>query len=133
MLCTLFKELFYSIPTVEAAKSEFSVISPILSRALEYVNERIYEIRDFREICSALFISESYLYRLFAKELKKSPSAYVREKRLLAAERMIADGAKPTEIYSKVGFLDYTVFYRNYKSFFGISPIETRNRKRAVN
>ena len=116
------KELFYSLPTINAATGSGSVISPILTDALEYVNKNLFTIKDISEVSSALFVSPSYLYRLFAKELRKTPKEYIREKRLLAAEDLISKGAKPTEIFSRCGFLDYTVFYRNYKSFFGKSP-----------
>jgi AraC-like DNA-binding protein len=31
-------------------------------------------------------------------------------------------GAKPSEIYLKAGFEDYTSFYRSFKKFFGFPP-----------
>ena len=127
VLLLLINELFYALKIGRSfEKREIKEINPTLSAALRYINDNLFSLQSISEVADALFITESYLYRLFAKELKKTPKAYLREKRLLAAEDMISKGAKPTEIFSACGFLDYTVFYRNYKSFFGKSPSSSK-------
>ena len=68
------------------------------------------------------FVTESYLFRLFKNELKQTPLKYITSKRLLLAERLISDKERPTAVYEKCGFTDYTTFYRNYRAFFGHSP-----------
>lgn len=122
LLPSIIKELCYAISTLKVTESDYSVISPMLTEALKYINSHLGTLSDMREVAEKLFVSESYLYRLFAKELKKTPRAYINEKRLLTARNMILKGEKPTEIFSKCGFGDYTAFYRNYKALFGIPP-----------
>ena len=50
---------------------------------------------------------------------------YIKTKRLLAAREMIRIGEKPTNVYLKVKYNDYTTFFRAYKEFFGYSPSDT--------
>ena len=70
--------------------------------------------------------TESYLYRLFKRELFKTPKKYLTEKRLLHAQRELKKGGKPTEVAEACGFDDYTTFYRNYVDHFGKAPSEER-------
>ena len=119
----LLSELFFNLhlfPTLPS--KEISPLSPLISKALSYINENLCTIRDIEELAGHLFVSESYLFRLFKRELKQSPKKYITTKRLLAAQKRIADGESPTKVYEACGFNDYTAFYRNYKEFFGHAP-----------
>ena len=98
--------------------------NPTLSRALDYIRENLTEIKDIDEICSALYITKSYLHHLFNQHLKIPPAKYITTKRLIFARRRILKGARPTEIYQSAGFCDYATFYRNYKRHFGYSPTQ---------
>ena len=81
------------------------------------------------EVAKSCFVSESYLFRLFKKELKQTPAKYVAAKRLLLAERLIGEGVTPTSVYEKCGFNDYTTFYRNYCSHFGHAPSIAKTKR----
>jgi AraC-like DNA-binding protein len=74
------------------------------------------------EVASALFVSESYLSRLFRRELHQSPGRYIRDKRLLVARDRIAQGEHPSAVAAACGFSDYTTFWRGYKALFGTPP-----------
>ena len=124
ILTGLLCELFYLLSVTPATENtdEPTVTSPTLSLALSYINENLITLKSVDEVARSCFVTESYLYRLFKNELHKTPAKYITSKRLLLAERMILDGEKPTGVYEKCGFSDYTTFYRNYRSFFGHSP-----------
>ena len=119
----LLSELFYNI---RLFPEEFSktkdTLSPLISKALKYVNDNLCTVSDVKEIAARLFVSESYLFRLFRKELHQTPKKYIMEKRLLFARQMIRSGEKPSAVFKHCGFLDYTTFYRNYTAFFGHAP-----------
>ena len=122
-------ELFYSIHLFSNTFSkEFTSLSPLVSNALQYINKNLCSITDIGEVSNYLFVSESYFFRLFKKELHQSPKKYILEKRLLLAEKMLSQGEKPTAVSEKCGFSDYTTFYRNFVSFFGHSPSSEQNR-----
>ena len=123
----LVEEIIFNIPLIEKNReSDFLVINPILSKALSYIGENLYTIRDISEVADAVFVTESYLYRLFKRELFKSPKKYITEKRLLLAQNGLKKGKRPTEVAAECGFEDYTTFYRNYTELFGKSPSEER-------
>lgn len=122
----LLSELFYSLrafgessPTSEGAR-----LSPVISEFLRYVNENLCSPIDVGRVADRLYVSESYLFRLFKRELHQTPQKYIREKRLMMARRMLSEGERPTVVCTRCGFSDYTTFYRNYVSFFGYPPSE---------
>ena len=123
VLTLILKELFINLNIVrENIASDYSVVNPLLSKALKYINDNIFTVNGVSEVASALFITESYLFRLFKSELKNTPKKYINDKRLLYAQKLILNGRKPTEVYEDCGFNDYTSFYRSYIKFFGHSP-----------
>ena len=119
----LITEIFYNILTLDRSDSIPPIISnPILSKAIEYINRNIFTISSVSEISDALYVTESYLFGIFKKQLHTSPKKYINAKRLHAARNAISMGEKPSEVCAKVGFGDYTSFYRSYFKFFGHSP-----------
>ena len=127
----LLTELFYLLSVSENVSKEYSHAesSPVLSKAIAYINSHLATITDISEIASHCFVTESYLFRLFKKELHHTPKKYITEKRLLLADKRISSGEKPTFVYDKCGFSDYTTFYRNYVSFFGHSPSDKEHNQ----
>ena len=123
ILAHLLCELLYNIALFPRPlpQSEGSV-SPLISKALRYINENLYTVQQIGDIADYLFVSESYLFRLFQKELHQTPKKYILEKRLLTAQKMLQAGERPTTVCERCGFGDYTTFYRNYQAFFGHSP-----------
>ena len=72
-------------------------------------------------------MSESFLFRLFKRELHQTPLKYIREKRLMLARKMLSEEERPTAVCTRCGFSDYTTFYRNYVGFFGCRPRSGRS------
>ena len=107
---------------------ELAQISPKITEnktvldALDYIDANLLNINTVEDISSALFISKSNLQHMFSKHLGKSPKKYVVEKKLLLARREINQGAKPSEIYTRYGFSEYSAFFRAYKKAFGQAP-----------
>ena len=116
-------ELFYNIALFPRPHSPSAAsVSPLISKALKYINENLYTVQRIEEVADHLFVSESYLFRLFQKELQQTPKKYILEKRLLMAQKMLQTGERPTVVCERCGFGDYATFYRNYQAFFGHSP-----------
>ena len=123
MIC----ELFFSASLAAENKSEESLpVSPLISAALRIMNESLTKDIQIGEIAERLFVSESYLFRLFKQELHRSPKKYLNNKRLLLARKKIKEGKKPSAVCEECGFGDYTGFYRSYVSLFGHSPAEDK-------
>lgn len=97
-------------------------LNRVLEDVLQYINAHLCEIKGIDEICNELFISKSYLHKLFRHYMLITPKKYIVQKRLALARQMITSGEKPHKVYAVCGFEDYTTFFRSYKSFFGTSP-----------
>ena len=128
---SLVKELLYAAAIKKrcAGVNESVILNPLLTRAISYINQNLSALKSISEIADALFVTESYLFRIFKKELGRTPKKYITDKRLLTAETMLNRGRKPTEVAAACGFGDYATFFRCYKKFFGTHPSEKRHTK----
>lgn len=124
----LITEVIYNISLLESIdeREELSVTNPIMTQAIDYINQNLFTIKNVGEVADAIFVTESYLFKLFKKELRKGPKKYITDKRLLAAQQMIKRGEKPTTVFERCGFNDYTSFYRGYVDYFGHSPSQEK-------
>ena len=124
----LLSELFYilKLTSCKSERDPFVATSPALSKALHYINKNLTTLSDLGEVAEHCFVSDSYLFRLFKKELHQTPKKYINNKRLLLAQSKLVNGEKPTMVYASCGFSDYTTFYRNYIDFFGYPPSKTQ-------
>ena len=125
---SLLKEILYNLVLSKSDVVHIpSEISPILSRALAYINENLYSLKDLKEIAEHLFISTSYLFKLFKQQLRISPKQYVQLKRLHLAKSLLAHGKKPSAVYAECGFDSYIGFYKQYVKCFGHPPSQEKS------
>ncbi len=128
---TLFKnlltELIYllSANTATTEPTSFAGYGKTMEKAISYIDKHLFELEEIEDLCRELFISRAYIHKLFHNYLGTSPMKYIKTKRLLAAREMIRVGEKPTNVYLKVKYNDYTTFFRAYREFFGYSPSDT--------
>ena len=52
--------------------------------------------------------------------------SYLATKRIALAEQLLEDGLPANEVAERVGFHDYSVFYRAYKKTTGRSPSQVK-------
>lgn len=126
---TLVTEMLY-ICSLESqtAQNVVDQTETILKKALEYINENYPYIQSAEDISNAVFISLSYLYRIFNNKLKTSPKNYLLQKRMQMAQSFLISGVNPTAVSEMVGFKTYTAFFRSFKAFFGVSPAKLYKR-----
>ena len=103
-----------------------------LRRIISYISSNLVSINTIEDIAEGLFFSKSYLGHLFKRETGMGIMEYVRNKKVILAHRRIADGEKPTEIYTECGFSNYPSFYRAYCAYFGSSPRNLKTNKNRV-
>ncbi len=129
-LCNaLLCEVLYSAKMADGALlSSPEQKSPVVERALEYINENLFTIDDVEEVANALFLAKNYFFRVFKNAMKISPKKYITSKRLLAAQQLLRAGERATSVYLRCGFSTYPAFYKRYVEFFGYAPSEERER-----
>lgn len=127
VLYGLLKEILHNLALTETDIITIpSELSPILTRALEYVNDNLFTLSDVDELARAMSLSPPYLFKIFKQQLKISPKQYVILKRLQYAQTMIRRGKKPTEIYLDCGFQSYVGFYKHFLKTFGYPPSQEK-------
>lgn len=116
----LWMNIYINLST--SAQSVTFHTNPVISKAITYIKDHIYEPLTVRQICDALFISPTYLQQCFTKHINVTPKQYVLLQKLQLAHQELTNGANPTEIYRHYGFSNYSTFYRNYHKFYGNCP-----------
>lgn len=118
------KELIYFFSKDFSKGAEFNLKSndKTIKKILSYINDNIYSPLTIEDISTNCFLSEGHIHHIFKKQLKTSPLNYIKMKKLSIAQKLLALGNSPTEVAEKLGFEDYSVFYRNYIKFFNKKP-----------
>ena len=92
------------------------------AEVLSYINSHPGESPAVDDLAEMAHLSRYHFMRLFKEETGESVHAYVRQRKLLNAARLIREGMKTTEAAELNGFQDYSVFYRAFKETFGTAP-----------
>lgn len=95
-----------------------SSLSPLVSRALDYIDANFSENLSIEHIASRLFVSPSTLSHRFSKEINMSVYKYISKKRLSMVQNYIDMGESKMTAAEKCGFGDYSNFYRMYKKYY---------------
>lgn len=91
--------------------------------AAEWIRNHCYEPMRVSDLASRVGMSVTSLHRNFRSITGKSPLAYQRHFRLLAArERVVAQGDTITTIAFDSGYASASQFSREYKQMFGVTP-----------
>ena len=99
----------------------------LLDDVVSYIESHLHEKITLSDTAQRFFVSESTIGQTFQKKMHVSFYHYVTQRRLIAAKSMILEEANLDNLSEKVGFTDYSTFYRAFKKEFGISPREYRN------
>ncbi len=115
---------------IHMAKSNLPQYSKNLTAILQYIENHYFENLGISSLSQEFSLSQSYIARLFKKELSKKPSEYINGLRISVAKTMLLEtDLSVAQIAEKVGFSDIYYFSRVFKKLVGISPAKTRNRK----
>lgn len=97
--------------------------SNLVLNATAYIQKNIRQPCTVSQICQALHVSQSTLFKAFAKELKLTPNELVTLYKLKTAEQMLkTTEASITEIAAYCGFTSPFYFSNVFKKVYGKSP-----------
>ncbi len=144
-------ELFYSIrQCAEEKKSEYEVLiqSYILqmlvavcectSRAIappersskktmkikEYIRHNFTRALTLDEIAENAFFNKFYMCHIFKEETGMTIKEYIEMMRFMYARRLHFQGKKLADIAALCGYSDYSMFYKSFVRYSGMSPSE---------
>ena len=96
-----------------------------VKRAVEYINENYVHDIDIEELCRESGMSKSGMYNAFPKIMGITIQKYITEVRIHEAIRLsYRSNLSWNEISRKVGYNDFSTFYRNFVKVTGTSPTE---------
>ena len=117
-LCRAIQE--ESMKPLKAEKPE------LLDQVLAYVETHLAERITLGDIAKHFWVSQSTISQVFRNKMGVSFYRCVTQRRLIAAKSLIIEGLPLEAVGQRVGFSDYSSFYRAFKQEFGISPRQFR-------
>ena len=92
------------------------------ARVIRYLNSHIEHNINLDKLAKRFFVSKYYLCRAFKKHNGISIHGYIIQKRIAYAKQLIESGETASGAAYKVGFGDYSAFYRAYVKIVGTAP-----------
>ena len=105
-----------SAGTMKAEKPE------LLDRIMAYIEGNYPTHITVDDLARQFYVSNSTISHLFKQKMGVSLYRYITQRRLIAAKLLITEKVPMEEISHRVGFADYSTFYRAFKQEYGISP-----------
>lgn len=101
----------------------------LLESILAYVESRLGSKITLEDTASRFWVSQSTITHLFHEKMGVSFYKYVTRRRLSEARNLMMEGMALEKVATRVGFGDYSAFFRAFKAEYGLSPREFRNQK----
>ena len=95
---------------------------PKIRQILSYINEHFTQPLTVDMLAEQLYLSRYHFMRLFKSQTGSTVHAYIRQKRLLYAARLIRAGTPVIRAAEEAGFSDYSTFHRAFQEAFGTAP-----------
>lgn len=93
-----------------------------ITDTLSYIAENLTGDLSVDRLAERVWLSRYHFMRQFKTQTGQSVHAYIRQKRLLQAARLIREGASAAEAGQLCGFKDYSSFHRAFCDTFGCTP-----------
>lgn len=99
------------------------VYSPLVAQAIALIGERYAEKLTLRDVAGSIHINESYLSKLFKKELGVGFTDYLNSLRIQKSVELLSQpDMNLLEIAGRVGFEDQSYFTKVFKKITGKTP-----------
>lgn len=130
-LSELVAALLRNSPAVQAQPSARALRNgERIKQMLQYIHTHFAEPLDTGAIAQAAAVSESECLRCFRDAIGTTPIQYVRQYRVQAAARLLAEsGEKTAAIAAQCGFQDVSYFTKTFRQLKGCTPAAYRRRK----
>lgn len=95
-----------------------------------FIQENLSKDINVQNIASNVYVSPSYLTRLFNRNIGISPMRYVNELRIEAAKKLLHSNHNVSETSQILGFSESKYFSKVFKKIVGIPPSKYKRSKR---
>lgn len=98
----------------------------LLDEVMAYIEAHLDDKITLAAAAHRFWVSESTISQLFRRKMGVSFYRCVTQRRLISAKSLITDGVALETVSQRVGFRDYSTFYRAFRGEYGISPRQYR-------
>ena len=103
------------------------VKNPLIEKTIKFIEDNMSARLTAKEIATSLFVSESWLHRIFREEVGISLGKYINDRVLFASQETLRKSNYTVkEISQKYGYCDQFYFSRAFTARFGMSPMKYR-------
>lgn len=106
------------VPKAEAGKAVY--------RARDYLDAHFADDINLSDVSAAAGLSRAHLIRAFKKEFDLAPHAWLTDRRIREARRMLQQGQSITDTAFDCGFADQAHLTRHFKARSGVTPGQFR-------
>jgi AraC-like DNA-binding protein len=96
--------------------------SPSVLRAVQRIDAAPEQPVSLTELAALLDVSRFQLIRGFSREMGITPHAYLVQRRVLLAQRLLAEGQTSTQAAMEAGFSDQSHLTRAFVRHLGVTP-----------
>ena len=118
------KVIEFLAKTADISKTSQTQVKPLIADVLAFLNTHFRENISIAEIASKINIDSSYLSHIFREQVGISLWKYVIYRRIYFCNEMIRKNFSIEESCYQAGFQNYSNFYRLYKKYMGMTPME---------
>lgn len=94
----------------------------ILRRSIDYIEQNKNRRITLEDLEFATSCSRFQIIRMFRSETGVTPHAFIMQRRLVEARKMLARGEPAAEVAAELGFVDQSHLIRRFKDHFGVTP-----------
>ena len=96
--------------------------NPRVLELMKYMDAHLAEDLDVDALAEQFYVSKYHMMRQFRRETGFTVHAYLLQRRLLHAKKLMEQGLRATEACYRSGFRSYSSFTRSYGKHFGTTP-----------
>lgn len=104
----------------------------LIKNTYELINDSLDTNFTLDTLASNVNLSKYHFLRLFKKEFGLTPHAFIINQRLNKANRLIQKGVSISQASVEVGFNDQSHYTRNFKKFFGYTPLTLKKNSNFI-
>lgn len=120
----------YASVRVHEARGQGELASALRARAMDFIEENLGRALELGEIAAELNMSAGTFARQFRQTTGMAPYAYVTERRLEHARRLLEETDLPTkQVAATCGFCDQAHLTRMFSRRYGVTPAAFRQSR----
>ncbi|SFF41655.1 two-component system, response regulator YesN [Paenibacillus algorifonticola] len=101
----------------------------IVRKSKAFIDKHLLEDLTLTKVAESIHVSQSYLSRIFQKEIGESFSEYVIRHKIEHAQQLLrTTNRKVYDISAAIGYMNPHYFSKLFKERTGVSPLEYRNQ-----